>query len=225
MKRDKFSSERVSEKRCSNSKKTWGMKQLYFSSSPVIFLLGSPTGWLTPAHKLHSTAYNHWTERNCTQLNSLSPAIHAWPQHTAVIHCHVETHLHALLTMFSMPIKECLTIHSVIDLWPYTCFGVEWITLCVIDVGEFLVASHELISAALSGQVAFFKHLLELWNRNQSIQQLRHRLTPSTTETQTHAQVQGSFIERKKIVLNIMKIIQKRKLVVKTNLQRQLQKR
>lgn len=98
MKRDKFSSERVSEKRSSNSKKTWGMKQLYFSSSPVIFLLGSPTGWLTPAHKLHSTAYNHWTERNCTQLNSLSPAKQAWPQHIAVIH--VETHLHAILTMF-----------------------------------------------------------------------------------------------------------------------------
>lgn len=72
MKRDKFSSERVSEKRSSNSKKTWGMKQLYFSSSPVIFLLGSPTGWLTPAYKLHSTAYNHWTERNCTQLNSFT---------------------------------------------------------------------------------------------------------------------------------------------------------
>lgn len=100
MKRDKFSSERVSEKRSSNSKKTWGMKQMYFSSSPVIFLLGSPTGWLTPAHKLHSTAYNHWTERNCTQLNSLLPAIHAWPQHIAVIHCHVETHLHAILAMF-----------------------------------------------------------------------------------------------------------------------------
>jgi len=88
MKRDKFRTERVSEKRSSNSKKTWGMKLLYFSTRPVIFLPGSPTGWLTPAYKLYSTAYNRWTEWNCTQLNSLLPSIQAWPQHIVVIHCH-----------------------------------------------------------------------------------------------------------------------------------------
>ncbi len=87
--------------------------------------------------------------------------------------------------------------HSVIDLWLYTWFGVVWITLCVIDVGEFLVASHELLSAALSGQVTFFKHLLELWNSNQCVQELRHRLSPSTTEIQTHTQVPRSFIKIK----------------------------
>ncbi len=87
--------------------------------------------------------------------------------------------------------------HSVRDLWLYTWFGVVWIALCVIDVGEFLVASHELLSAALSGQVAFFKHLLELWNSNQCVQELRHRLSPSTTAIQTHTQVPRSFIKIK----------------------------
>jgi len=203
MKRDKFRTERVSEKRSSNSKKTWGMKLLYFSTRPVIFLPGSPTGWLTPAYKLYSTAYNRWTEWNCTQLNSLLPSIQAWQQHIVVIHCHFWITCKLQVTGFFRAYKG-ISHHPftdlVIDLCFYTWFGVECITLCIIDVGEFLVASHELISAALSGQVAFFEHLLKLWNSNQSVQELRHPLTPSTTETQKHTQVPESFLETKHII-------------------------
>lgn len=94
-------------------------------------------------------------------------------------------------------ISIILSIHNFffiqLLIWLYTWFGVVWITLCVIDVGEFLVASHELLSAALSGHVTFFKHLLELWNSNQCVQELRHRLSPSTTAKQ----VPRSFIQIK----------------------------
>ncbi len=189
--------------------KTWGMKLLYFSTSPVIYVPGSPAGWLTHAHKLHSTTYSHWSEWNCIQQTLFHQ------QH--IIHAiHVRnTHLHEIPMFFNaykaMPSKSPSIhsfVHSVIDLWLYTWFGVECITLCVIDVGEFLVASHELLSAALSRQVTFFKHLLDLWNSNQSIQELRHRLSPSTTEKQTHTQVPRSFIEKNKF--NTMKLHRKK---------------